>query len=212
MIVVIVTGGTIRDYSFTEQYIKNKGEYFLIACDKGLEHCEKMGLTPNIIIGDFDSADPSVLEKYTQKGIEILRYPVMKDKTDTEIGLDKAKEMNAEKIFVFAGIGSRIDHTLANIQLLSKFENATLVNENNQIKMLCDNSSVVIEKGKNYYISLIPMTPKAEGVTAKGMAYPLENACMYMDSSLGISNYVTEDKAEISLKKGKLLVIKAKDM
>jgi len=110
--------------------------------------------------------------------------------------------------------GTRFDHTLANIHILKEAIDrnikAKIVNENNEIELV--NKNIEIEKDSKYkYISVIPLTTEAIGVTIKGMKYPLENYTLSIGDSLGISNEQIDEKAEIQIKQGILIIIKSRD-
>lgn len=91
---------------------------YLIAVDGGLNHCHKLGLKPDLIIGDLDSADKKILPLFDK--VEKQVFPADKDKTDLELAIEYALEQGATRITVFAALGNRIDHTLVNIHLLSR--------------------------------------------------------------------------------------------
>lgn len=211
MVVALIGNGTIVDYAYIKKYIQNADIIF--ACDGGLKHCDKMELIPDCLLGDFDSVDKALLERYKNMGIELIRFPVKKDCTDIELGIELAFEKNPSQILVFGGIGSRMDHSLANIHLLSKgIENnvpVKLINEHNEIFAVRDN--FVVENRIGQIVSLLPLTTEVDGVTTKGFEYPLEDFKMRIGTSLGVSNVIVENVAEVSIKRGVLLVVLAKD-
>lgn len=208
---VIVTGGTINNPEIIKHYL-TKGS-LLIACDSGLNYVYKAGLVPDIILGDFDSADSRILSYYKNKVSEICSYPVRKDSTDTELGIFAAEEKGADDIILLGAFGSRIDHTLANIHimlpLLKKGIRARIVDEHNIVELVSDKQ--IIENERGSYISILPLTEKVKGITTKGLDYPLDNADVEIGTSLTVSNVVVSDKAEITLKSGVLISIIARD-
>lgn len=117
---LIITGGAIEE-AFAGDYLrKNKFDY-IIAADKGLVFCREMGIRPDLIVGDFDSADKGALEYYRKRFPErILRFRPEKDETDTEIALTKALENTEGSITILGATGTRLDHVLGNIQLLKR--------------------------------------------------------------------------------------------
>ena len=138
--VLLVSGGEIED-AFALQYIKAQSFSHVIAIDSGMEFLYRHGLKPDVIVGDFDSAEASVLEKYRQMpGIEWRKFQPKKDDTDTEIAVLTALEQGAEELHILGALGSRIDHSLANIRLLGfcmeKGVDAYLVDAQNRIRMM----------------------------------------------------------------------------
>lgn len=211
---LIVSGGNVEEECFNKIYQSNKFEY-IIASDKGLETLDKYNVLPNYIIGDFDSIDKNILNKYiNNKEIATRELNPEKDYTDTHMAIKLAIELNSTDITILGAIGTRIDHTIANVHILKetleKGIDSRIVDNRNEIQLI--DKKTVLEIDKCYkYISLIPLTTKARGITLKGFKYPLSNASLEVGHSIGISNEQCEKKAEIDIKKGILIVIKSKD-
>ncbi len=208
---VIVSGGSMPEANIIKPYINE--DSILIACDKGLNYVYGAGFVPDVILGDFDSVDVEVLDYYKAMGKELFTYPVRKDSTDTELGIIMALEKGAEDIVLLGCSGTRLDHTLANIQimlpLLKKGIRARLIDEHNIVELV--DSQLLIENKKGSYISLLPLTQKVEGITSEGLDYPLDNMDIDMGTSLTVSNVVVADKASVTVKKGVIISIIARD-
>lgn len=211
---LIVSGGNIEKECFSKIYINNKFDY-IIASDKGLETLDKYNITPNYIIGDFDSVNREILNKFAnKKDIEVKELNPEKDYTDTHMALKLATELNSTDIAIVGAIGTRVDHVLANIHILKetldKNIKCTIIDSNNEIQLI--NKKTILEKDNKYkYISLIPFTTKVEGITLKGLKYPLSNATLEIGHSIGVSNEQIEKNAVIEVKNGILILIKSKD-
>lgn len=210
---LIVTGGRINK-NFIKKHLKINKYDIIIAVDKGLETLDNLDIKPNYIVGDFDSIKKEVLKKYQKTNIEIVELNPEKDLTDTHSAINLAIKLKSKNITILGAIGTRIDHTIANIHILKiavdKNIDIKIINENNEITLIEHN--VKLNKDKNYkYISLIPLTTIVENVTLKGLKYPLENRTLYIGDSLGISNEQLQNEAEIQLEKGILILIKSKD-
>lgn len=207
---VIFANADIEDYSFCGEYIKDA---VIISCDGGMRHTMRLGITPDYIVGDFDSVQPEVLNYYKNMNIELKQVPCRKDETDMELGINHAVELGANDITLIGGIGSRLDHTLANIFQLIKLERlgikGRLVNEKNIITLCTSREDIYGKKGD--IVSFIPITDIVTGVSNKGLEYPLNNAVMHMDSPMGVSNVMKGNHAEYSFESGMALIIKAKD-
>ncbi len=211
---LIVSGGSIDKKFFEELFSKNKYD-LIIASDKGLEILDSFKIKPNYIIGDFDSINLEILNKYiNDKTIKIERLNPVKDYTDTHMALKLAIENKGKDITIIGAIGTRLDHTIANINVLKealdKDIECRILNENNKIILI--NKSIVIKKEIEYpYISLIPLTTDVKGITLKGFKYILNNETIKIEESIGISNEQIEDFAQIDIKDGILIIIKSKD-
>ena len=211
---LIVTGGNIEEKCFKRICENNNFEY-IIASDKGLETLYKYKMTPNYIIGDFDSIDKKILEKYvSNKDIIIKELNPEKDYTDTHMALKLAIELKSTNITILGATGTRIDHVIANIHILKetlgKNISCKILDSKNEIQLI--NKKTILENDKNYkYISLIPLTTNVSGITLKGFKYPLSDASLEIGHSIGISNEQIEKNATIDIKQGILIVIKSKD-
>ena len=181
---------------------------FVICADGGIKHCEKLGINPDIFIADFDSS-----ETQYPKNCEVITYPSEKDDTDFSLCVKKAIELGFNNIITFGALGGRVDHTIGAIQILAycvqKGVRCTLSDYKNQVTMLSSGDKVPVKFKDN--VSLFSYSRKCEGVTLKGMQYPLENATLTNSFPLGISNKVIEENATICIEKGLLLMVFSQD-
>lgn len=211
--VLIVTGGSV-DTEFLRDYMKHYNYDYVVGVDKGIEALEKLDIKPNLVIGDFDSANDSVRAKYESNPDAIILNP-MKDYTDTHAALEKVMELKPDSITLVGATGSRVDHMLGNINILliplQAGINTCIVDKNNRIRLI--NKQCVIRKDRQYgkYVSLIPYTDIVKGITLTGFLYNLEAASMIKGETLGISNEIREEEGRISIEEGCLLVLETKD-
>ncbi len=204
MTCIIFTNGIINNYKFFQNDFKN---HYIIACDGGLKHIHKLNITPNILIGDFDSVDKELLCKYDF--VEKIQYPTNKNFTDTELGLLHAKEKGYKDVFVFGATGGRLDHTLGNIFLLKKAYNlglnVRLVDELQEIQYL-NFGQHTLYGCENKTISIIPIE-NIEFNKSSGLLYPLDNLKFSVGDTRPISNVALENKVLINVKIGSCLII-----
>ncbi len=183
----------------------------LIAADGGMHHCQAMGITPSVVIGDFDSLDPDELNKLQSSGVEIIQYPAHKDQTDLELALDLALDMGVDEILVFGALGARWDMSIANILLLTLPEFSGLklkfIEENQFITLLRGGEEFTLNGEKGDILSLTALDQEVKGVTLSGLEYPLKDGMLRLGSTRGISNVLVENTATVSLKKGLLLCV-----
>ena len=182
---------------------------FLIAVDGGLRHLVTLGLTPNLIIGDLDSADPDEVQRFESQGVEVRRYPIEKDETDLELALEAAIDLHPGSIRVVAALGGRLDQTLANIFLLTRPQfsgtDLRLIDGTQEVFLVHDQVTLNGEKGEQ--VSLLPLLGPVTGVKTEGLAYPLNNETLYPDHTRGISNRMLDETASVSITSGLLLCI-----
>ena len=178
-------------------------EDFVIAADGGLRHTEKLGITPDAVLGDFDSLG------YAPEGANV--FPVEKDDTDAMLAVRKGLELGYREFVLYGSLdGPRLDHTVANFQTLQ------FLCDHGAFGILAgiDTMAAVVKDGSLSFpagccgtISVFCMGRDASGVTLKGLYYPLENGILTAGFPLGVSNHFTGEPAELSVMDGSLLVI-----
>ena len=207
----IYVGGSIYAENITEH---PKADDICIAADIGAMNAKTLGDTPDIIVGDFDSAWLDALKKDFPRA-QITCVPAEKDFTDTELAIDTALKKGVDEIVIIGGLDGRLDHTLTNIALLEQLTKdhiyATVTNGKNRVRYI-ESTSTLIPKSHFKYLSLIPRTQKVKGVNILGCKYPLKNATLTSASQgLTVSNEIIENCAFIAVKKGGLLIIESSD-
>ncbi len=175
----------------------------VIAADGGLQHTENLHLTPDVILGDFDSLG------YTPDSARV--FPVEKDDTDAMLAVRHGLQQGCRDFILYGSLdGPRLDHTVANFQTLQFLADQGaqgLLVGLTQMAALVKNSSVTFPAGAGGTISVFCLGRDAEGVTLKGLYYPLEHGTLTCGFPLGVSNHFTGEPAEISVEKGSLLLI-----
>lgn len=199
---LIISGG---DYSPLPEEI----EYdIIIACDKGYSYAERMGLTPDLVLGDFDS----LINPEIDKSIPVLTFPVEKDDTDTMLAVKYALEHDYKDITLTCALGRRMDHTLANIQTLhyvaSKGGKCRLIasGENMQTHLP---GSIKLARKPQSSLSLFALTQVCKGLTIKGAKYDVDSVDLTNSFPLGVSNSWKENLVTISLEEGILLIVES---
>lgn len=209
---IIIAGGNC----ISSEKLKELIPYYdiLVAADSGFNHLSAIGKYPDYLVGDFDSIDMSSLTEIDAGITKVIRHPIEKDKTDTELAIDVLYELKVDEITILGGTGSRLDHTLSNIfNLRYMYElgiNGTIMDENNSVTYM-RGYSVVSIKEADTYISILPITTDGAEISLKGFHYPLDHECLNLGSSLGISNYLEKNEGTVICHKGEVLLIKACD-
>lgn len=176
----------------------------IIAADGGYLHCRTVGLTPHLVLGDFDSLD------IPPSHPDVRTYPVEKDDTDTMLALRVGLEEGYRTFHLYGGTGGRMDHTLANLQALGflarQGAQGYLYDEHYVFTAIAD-SSIILPSRKEGIFSVFCLGPDASGVTIKGGQYPLENGTLSAFYPLGVSNHFQGNAVEISVSDGCLLIV-----
>ena len=176
---------------------------FVIAADGGLRHTEKLGITPNAVLGDFDSLG------FCPEGANV--FPVEKDDTDAMLAVRLGLRQGCGEFLIYGSLdGPRLDHTVANFQTLQFLADhgahGYLIG-NTAMVTVVKNGKITFPAGCAGTISVFCMGPDAEGVTEKGLFYGVEEATLTSGFPLGVSNHFTGEPAEISVKNRSLLVL-----
>lgn len=216
--ILIISGGSIED-AFAVDWIKQYQPDYIIVADSGMEFMRCAGLVPDMIIGDFDSVAPETLEIFRtecmQKGIIWKELNPVKDNTDTEFAIREAMALGTKEIVILGGTGTRLDHVLGNIALLGigleESISIQLVDIHNRIRIIDKPLQLKRDEQFGTMVSLVPYFGEVRGLTLKGFKYPLQDFTMGGFSSLGISNEIVAEVAEISFEEGYLIVIEARD-
>lgn len=180
---------------------------FVIACDRGWKHAEKMGVTPNLILGDFDSAPRPVTS------IPVERVPTRKDDTDTMLAARRALSLGYRNILIACAFGGRLDHTLANLQtaafLVAHGASAHLAGVDTEAWAFTGGTQG-FPRRSGWSLSVFALSDRCEGVRIRGTKYECENEALTNAFPLGVSNTWASEQAEISVQNGTLLVLQSK--
>lgn len=210
--VIIATGGRLGKWA--SDLIRP--DDVLIGADRGALFLVRNGFQPDIAVGDFDSVSPDEWEAVRSASARFVSCdPVMKDDTDTELAFRLALELAPDEIWIVGALGTRFDHSLANVHLLVQaLEHGVacrLVDEYNLIR-LTDRSIIVDDpEGRYPYVSLLPLTPTVTGLTLHGFQYPLDNHTVTMGRTLTMSNALSAPEGTVEIASGLLLVIQSRD-
>jgi thiamine pyrophosphokinase len=211
MNVLIVTNGDIDKHAKLKRIIPEAD--FIICADGGIKHLSKLGLWPDLIVGDFDSAKEEQLDSYIKSGVKLQRFSSDKDETDTHIAVDYAIKAGATSVTLLGALGSRFDHSYANIMLLYRLMksgiNARIIDNHNHITLSA--GMIEIERSVGQLLSILPFGGEACISETQGLKYPIINRNLPLDEPYGISNVFSMPKAIIRVKSGWVLVIMAWD-
>lgn len=182
---------------------------FLVAVDGGLRHLLRLGLTPQLLIGDLDSVTTEDLDRCVQWRVEILRFPPEKDETDLELAVLEVLKRGFTDIIITCAIGDRLDHTLGNMALLAlpEVQGAYIRISHGNTTIFHLNSCIDLDTYPGDLISLLPWGETVQGVTTVGLQYALNNATLYPWRSLGLSNVAISNKVSVTVETGQLFLI-----
>lgn len=183
-------------------FIPGNGDY-VIAADAGLRCLEEAGIVPDLIVGDFDT-----LQYIPQKN-NVLKLPAEKDDTDMFMAVKEGIMAGYTVFHIYGGTGGRIDHTVANLQMLAylseKGMQGYLYDKECVLTMITDGELVfdVVEEG---YVSVFSFSERAAGVNLRNLKYELKDAVLTNRFPLGVSNEFIGRGSSISVGEGTLLI------
>ena len=203
------------DMTSCEQHIKTilPGD-LIIAADGGALNCLRCGISPQVVIGDFDSLPASMIDVFNQSSTQIIHYPAQKNETDLELAIQFAIKKDCNEIIIFAALGGRWDMSLANLLLLSYPHRQKEPHPSISIKIIDGNQeafflnpgqkSILTGQGGDL-VSLVPLFQDVSHVTTTNLEYPLKAETLLFGSTRGISNVMIGDTATVAYRSGLLL-------
>lgn len=180
-----------------------------IAADSGFDHATANGIRCDLLVGDLDSVSESGLKIAEDSAVEILRHRSDKDRTDLELALEAAQDRGAERILVVGGHGGRLDHQLANVDVLTA---AHLAEIDVEARMAGSRLAVVRDRRRldttlGALVSLLPVGGGAHGVQTTGLRWEFAGESLVPGSARGMSNEVVSLPVEVSVEEGVLVVV-----
>ncbi len=204
---LVLCSARIENYEFLKSYDPKKR--FVICADGGYKHAERLGIVPDLWIGDGDSERTGAACAAERKV-----FPTHKDFTDTDLAVEEALARGAEEIVIAGGTGGRLDHEFSHFCILKKIldrgSRGVLVDEKNEITMEKDNFTIC--KNDKKYISFFPYAGNVTGFSVNGLRYSASNMTLDCGAVQASSNcFDDESEAHVSFDSGYVLVIRSND-
>ena len=194
---VVIGAGPVRNLSVP-------ADAFVICADGGLAVAANYNITPDLIVGDFDSLG------IVPKGDNVVVYPVEKDVTDSFIAIEEGLKRGFDRFVFYGCVGGRLDHTLANIQHLQYLAEhgaqGMLVGDKETLTVIKD-AAVHFDAKRKGGVSVFSLSEKSEGVTIEGLFYEAKDISLTNGFPLGVSNHFIGKPATVSVKNGVLLIV-----
>ena len=187
---------------FIDRILPRQGD-FVIAADAGYTELNTRGIIPDLVIGDFDSLGGA------PKHPDIIHCPEEKDDTDMMLAVNQGLARGFKTFIINGGLGGRLDHTLANTQILmyiaKRGARGVLTGRGMCVTAITNGIARFVSEASGY-ISVFSAGNRAEGVTLEGLKYPLDDATLTCDYPLGVSNEFTGKPAVVEVRKGTLII------
>lgn len=213
--IIIVSGGEL-DEELTLSVLKEKENSYIIGVDRGMEFLYNHHITPNYIVGDFDSVKPEVADYYRyETDVPVREYNPVKDASDTEIAVRLAMTLGGRELIILGATGGRIDHLWANVQILTiplkSGVDAVLMDRQNKIKLIEGRTCLKKEGMYGPYFSVFPLGETIYGFNIEGAKYPLKDHALTPFDSLCVSNELVEDSGIIDFNGGIVILMETRD-
>ena len=200
-----------QELSFREDGSRYPAWDLVIGADGGAALALAWEIMPDIVIGDMDSLPITVKTVLEERGCRFLTHPRAKDETDLELALDYATREGAQEIVILGAMGGRLDHTLANVLLLTaslcQGVSVRISDGDQEVMLVRAGESLALRGQPGDVVSLLPLSGDARGITTSGLAWPMQDDCLRMGRTRGVSNAMTSSMAHVAVTEGLLLVV-----
>lgn len=206
--VLVVGGAPFKAYEWLK--IKASQARCVIAVDRGGSYCLRAGITPDVLIGDFDSLTKADLASLTKKGTDVRSYSAEKDETDLLLALKHAKtELAAKRVLLVACTHGRLDHELAvfGACLAVKQMAIDFASPKMRAYLLRPRARGAITlPASNRHLSIISLSEHTK-IQTLGLKWELHDEELGLLEDRGVSNEVVAERASLFCKKGAALII-----
>ncbi|MEO7296521.1 MAG: thiamine diphosphokinase [Candidatus Limnocylindria bacterium] len=184
----------------------------VVAADGGADSLDRLGRRPDLLVGDLDSAEASLVERLAASGTRVERHPIDKEASDTELAIEAAFGAGGSTVVLLGALGGdRLDHELANLLLLADPAMAgrdlRAVRGGTCVRALHAADRLLLEGEAGDVVTLLPVGGDAGGVTTEGLRWALDAATLRMGRSRGLSNEILNGTASVRIGQGTLLVV-----
>ncbi|MGN1014185.1 MAG: thiamine diphosphokinase [Butyricicoccus sp.] len=206
MTALLLAAAPETDYAYV-RFLADRAD-LLVCADGGMRHAQACGLTPDLVVGDFDSG--------TQPdGTRFIRLRPEKDDSDLMCCAKEVIAQGVDEIWLACASGGRLDHFLANLTLLEYLEqrgvHAELYDSRNRVTYHGGGEKIYRADPNYQYVGIIPLDAELTGVTLRGLKYELTDAVLSRSAVISISNEPTEAEYRIAIGRGRALVIQSRD-
>lgn len=199
---VLFIGGSAPEYGYIKNELKDAD--IIVAADSGFDSALKMGINPDVVIGDMDSIkDVNMLDRYPSD--KVFRFPEDKDTTDTELGISYLQENKFDKIVIIGGGGGRVDHFLGIVFLFDRdFSPDIWYTNSTRLQKITGHIQIPSMKGKT--VSFFPVGKGQCRMKSIGLKWSLDNLT-WNRGDMGISNLAIDDPFYIEMFEGKMIMV-----
>lgn len=201
----IYVGGGIVAQNIIE---RPEADDLVIAADSGYNNAKAFGVSPKLLVGDFDSLG----KENIPNGVKLVELPCEKDMTDTQAAVELALREGASDIVIIGGLDNRLDHAMSNLAILRELYMAgvhcIITDGANRVRYI-NSSSTLIARSNYRYFSILADDDKVKGIDIEGCKYPLRNATLTRRRQYAVSNEIEGNCAFIAVRRGGIYIIES---
>ncbi len=189
---------------FSETALELNENDYIIAADGGYNFLQKLGMHPDILLGDFDSIED------IPENIKKITFPSNKDDTDMALAVNLAIEKGYKNIVLMGALGGRTDHSYGNIALLVHMARLGIENrivDGRRVITAVTDKAICFDETYSGYVSVFSADTRSYGVSIEGLKYELNNVMLTNDVTLGVSNEFIGKSSRISVEDGTLIIM-----
>ncbi|MEZ4753687.1 MAG: thiamine diphosphokinase [Bdellovibrionota bacterium] len=185
--------------------LENSKKYFT---DGAIRYAKELGITPDIIIGDLDSADPELIIELKSRGAKII-CDSDQDYSDLEAAIDHAFENEIDRVQIIGSMDGRADHALTNFMILANpkygSKELEIIDKNSTTKLLKTGKVIELNKSAGEILSIVQIQESI--ISMKGFKWELDQETIKVGSTIGLSNLITQEIASIEVHSGSVFAI-----
>lgn len=205
---LILAAAPETNYSYIRDFLQERPDAAIVCADGGLTHARALGLYPDLMIADGDSAPETA-------GVEVIRLKAEKDHTDSQACLWEVFKRGGREATLVCALGGRMDHTLANLSLPEEAHalggHLTVLDAQNRIEFHAGGRQVYAMPKAYQYFSIIPLDAVLTGVTIEGAKYPLDGVTLTRAGMVSVSNEALTDTFSVTITTGRALLVFSRD-
>ena len=197
---LIIANGTMPGAAIARRLSRTAS--LIVCADGGANHARKLGITPDIILGDLDS-----IASATRKAFRTVPTMFINDqeRTDLQKAIRFCIAGRITSVDVIGGTGDRIDHSTGALGCFKEFGREIDIRFVDGMGTLFRiDGRVRLKIKRKALLSLIPLD-RCTGVTTTGLKHSLKNSVLELGVREGTSNVATASFVTISVRRGTLL-------
>ncbi len=198
---LILANGKPPGKRLFKQYL-SQSDLFICA-DGGANTAVNFDVSPDLIIGDFDSVQNKTIRIFNKAKLQKLKG---QNSTDLEKALTAAIRRKCNEIVVLGATGGRLDHAMGNLSALAKFSHKAAVKfVDDTGEFIYAGRKIILSAAVGTNISLLPLS-RCSGIVTSGLKWDLKNEALQLGVRESTSNVAVSSQVNIKVRSGDLII------